>query len=152
MFDPAVSLISRALESCAVELQADPANAAAWEKAASVLGVVRASDPDVAAAIDAKDLKALRAIVELWFAGKRALPAQDQETLRRAMKAFHKTLKATLLDAESGIGGRGMSTGQASSIIGIQPPSRFTTEVWNQLVREGRLRGGRHGVYELGKE
>lgn len=152
MFDPAVSLISRALESCAVELQKDPANAAAWEKAASVLGVVRASDPDVAAAIDAKDAPALRAIVELWFAGKRPLPAQDQETLRRALKAFEKTLRATLLDAESGIGGRGMSSGRHSSIVGIQPPARFTPEVWNQLVREGKLRGGRHGIYELAKE
>jgi len=151
MFDPATSLVSRFLEACIVELQPDPANAAVWEKAAAALGMVRMSDPDLAAAIDAKDAKALRAIIELWFAGKRPLPAQDQEILRRAMKAFHKTLKATLLDAESGIGGRGMSTGQASSIIGIQPPSRFTQEVWNQLVRQGELRGGRHGVYELAK-
>ena len=44
-----------------------------------------------------------------------------------------------------------MSTGQASGIIGIQPPSRFTPEVWNQLVRQGDLRGGRHGIYELAK-
>jgi hypothetical protein len=152
MFDPATSLVSRFLEACSVELQPDPANAAVWEKASAALGAVRASDPDLAAAIDARDAKALRAIVELWFAGKRPQPPQDQEILRRAMKAFHKTLKATLLDAESGIGGRGMSTGQASGIVGIQPPSRFTTEVWNQLVREGRLRGGRHGIYEFVKD
>jgi len=152
MFDPATSLVSRFLEACVVELQPDPANAEIWAKAGAALGPVRTTDPDLAAAIDAKDAKALRAIVELWFAGKRPLPAQDQEILRRAMKAFHKTLKATLLDAESGIGGRGMSTGQASGIIGIQPPSRFTPEVWNQLVRQGDLRGGRHGIYELAKE
>ncbi len=152
MFDPATSLVSRFLEACVVELQPDPSNAAIWEKASAALGPVRTTDPDLAAAIDAKDAKALRAIVELWFAGKRPLPAQDQEILRRAMKAFHKTLKATLLDAESGIGGRGMSTGHASSIIGIQPPSRFTTEVWNQLVRQGQLRGGRHGIYEFVKD
>jgi hypothetical protein len=152
MFDPAVSLVSRFLEACVVELQADPADAAVWAKAGAALGAVRASDPDVAAAIDARDAAKLRAIVELWFAAKRPLPAQDQEILRRAMKAFHKTLQATLLDAESGIGGRGMSTGQASGIVGIQPPSRFTPEVWNQLVREGKLRGGRHGIYELAKE
>jgi hypothetical protein len=152
MFDPATSLVSRFLEACVVELQPDPANAEIWAKAGAALGPVRASDPDLAAVIDAKDAKALRAIVELWFAGKRPLPAQDQEILRRALKAFHKTLKATLLDAESGIGGRGMSTGQVSGIIGIQPPSRFTPEVWNQLVRQGELRGGRHGIYELAKE
>lgn len=152
MFDPAVSLVSRFLESCVVELQSDPANAAVWEKAASVLGTARTSDPDLAAAVDARDANLLRGIVELWFAGKRPLPAQDQEVLRRALKAFHKTLKTTLLDAESGLGGRGMSSGKVSGIVGIQPPSRFTPEVWNQLVRQGVLRGGRQGVYELVKE
>jgi len=150
MFDPAVSLLSRFLEACVVELEPDPSNTAIWDKAAAALGVARTSDPDLAAAIDAKDAAQLRAIVELWHAQKRPLPARDQEVLRRAMKAFDKTLRATLLDAESGIGGRGMSTGRASDIVGIQPPSRFTPEVWNQLVREGKLRGGRLGIYELG--
>lgn len=153
MFDPATSLVSRFLESCAVELQADPASASVWEKAAAALGEpVRATDPDLAAAVDARDAAALRAIVELWFAGKRPLPAQDQEVLRRAMKAFHKTLNTTLLADESRLGGRGLTSGNASSIVGIQPPSRFTPEVWNQLVRQGKLRGGRHGVYEFVKD
>lgn len=152
MFDPAVSLVSRFLETCVVELQSDPTNASVWEKATSVLGAVRTSDPDLAAAVDARDASLLRGIVEQWFAGRRPLPAQDQEVLRRALKAFHKTLKATLLDAESGLGGRGMSSGKVSGIVGIQPPSRFTPEVWNQLVRQGVLRGGRQGVYELVKE
>ncbi len=152
MFDPATSLVSRFLETCVVELQTDPHAAGVWDRAAAVLGKVRESDPDVASAIDARDVGSLRGIVELWFSGKRALLAQDQEVLRRALKAFQKTLKATLLDAESGLGGRGMSAGRVSGIVGIQPPSRFTPEVWNQLVRQGVLRGGRHGVYELVKE
>lgn len=152
MFDPATSLVSRFLETCVVELQADPNASGVWDKAAAVLGKVRESDPDVASAIDARDAARLRGIVEQWFAGQRPLPAQDQEVLRRALKAFQKTLKATLLDEESGLGGRGMSAGRVSGIVGIQPPSRFTPEVWNQLVRQGVLRGGRHGVYELVKE
>jgi hypothetical protein len=149
MFDPSTSLVSRFLESCAVELQRDPADAATWEKAASVAGHVRASDPDVAAAVDARDAAALRAIVERWFRGERSLPAPDEEVLRRAMKAFKKTLQATTLADESGLGGRGLTSGRSSGIVGVQPPSRFGPEVWNQLVRQGKLRGGRHGVYEL---
>lgn len=152
MFDPATSLVSRFLETCVGGLQRNPEDAALWAAAAGALGGVRTTDPDVAAAIDARDAAALRAIVELWVAGRRPLPSQDQEVLRRALKAFHKSLRVTQLDAESGIGGRGLSKGQASGIVGIQPPSRFTPEVWNQLVRQGVLRGGRHGVYELAKE
>lgn len=150
-FDPAVSLVSRHLEVCVVELQADPGNRAVWERAGALLGAARQSDPDLAVAIDARDANALRGIVEAWFTGKRPLPAQDQEVLRRALKAFQKALQATILDAESGIGGRGMSAGRHSGIVGIQAPTRFTPEVWNQLVRQGVLRGGRHGIYELVK-
>lgn len=150
MFDPSTSLISRFLEACVVELQSDPANAATWTRAREALGAARKSDPDLAAAIDAMDAKALRAIVELWHAHERPLPAQDQEVLRRALKAFEKSLRTTQLADESGLGGRGFSAGRESGIVGIQPPSRFTREVWNELVRQGRLRGGRAGVYELG--
>jgi len=153
MFDPAVSLLSRLLEACVVEMKADPSNAAIWAKARAGLdagGAARTSDPDLAAAVDAMDAAKLRAIVELWDARKRPLPPQDQEVLRRAMKAFEKTLRTTQLDDESGIGGRGMSGGRSSGIVGIQPPQRFTREVWNELVRQGRLRGGQHGIYELG--
>ena len=43
-----------------------------------------------------------------------------------------------------------MSGGRLSGILGIQPPSRFSREVWNELVRQGRLKGGHQGIYELG--
>jgi hypothetical protein len=150
VFDPATSLLSRLLEACVVELENDPSDPAVWAKAREALGAARTSDPDLAAAVDAADAKALRSIVERWHAHERPLPAQDQEVLRRAMKAFEKSLRATQLDDESGIGGRGMSGGRHSGIVGIQPPSRFTREVWNELVRQGKLRGGQHGIYERG--
>ena len=70
--------------------------------------------------------------------------------LRRALKAFEKTLRTTQLADESGLGGRGMTSGRSSGIVGIQPPARFSREVWNELVRQGRLRGGRQGIYEPG--
>ena len=150
MFDPSTSLISRFLEACVVELQDDPANAATWAKAQAALGAARKSDPDLAAAVDSMDAKALRTIVERWHAQERPLPAHDQEVLRRAMKAFEKSLRTTQLADESSLGGRGLTGGRQSGIVGIQPPSRFTREVWNELVRQGKLRGGRAGVYELG--
>ena len=150
MFDPATSLLSRLLEACVVELQSDPTNDGTWANAREALGAARTSDPDLAAVVDAKDAAGLRAIVEAWHAHQRPLPAQDQEVLRRALKAFEKSLRATQLADESTLGGRGMTSGRSSGIVGIQPPSRFTREVWNELVRQGKLRGGREGIYEPG--
>jgi hypothetical protein len=152
MFDPDTSLVSRLLESCIVELRADPAAAAPWARAREGLESVRKTDPDVAAAIEASDFAALQVIVQLWDAGKRPLPPQDIEVMRRAMKAFRKSLKVTRLDDESKIGRNPMTDGGGSSILGITAPPRFSRDVWSELVRRGELRGGRQGVYELAKE
>ena len=152
MFDPQMALLSSYLSSCLAELARDPANAGVWANAAGALGTVRAAEPELAAAIDAKDAAALRAIVEQWSTGKRILCEQDRETLKRALKAFRKSLKVTRLDSESSIGGGPMSSGRESAIVGITPPARYPREVWDELVRQGRLRGGKQGIYELPPE
>jgi hypothetical protein len=152
MFDPQMALLKSYLEACLSELAADATNAGVWAKAQSALGAVRAAEPELAAAIDAKDVAALRAIVEQWNSGKRILCEQDRETLKRALKAFRKSLKVTRLDSESSIGGGPMSSGRESAIVGITPPPRYPREVWDELVRQGRLRGGKQGIYELPPE
>ena len=68
------------------------------------------------------------------------------------MKAYRKSLKVTRLDAESSIGGGPMSSGRHSTILGIRPPDRYPRSVWDELVRQKRLLGGRHGLYELPPE
>lgn len=149
MFDPQFALLSRYLMARVVDLAADPTNADAWADASAVLGGTREKEPDLAAAIDAKDVERLHAIVELWASSKRELPEHDREVLKRAMKAYRKSLKVTQLDAESSIGGGPMSSGQASGITGITPPPRYPREVWAELARQGRLIDARRGVYEL---
>jgi len=148
MFEPNTSLLSRYLEVCVVELEKDPANVDIWTRARNALGVTPGTDPDLAAAIDASDYAKLRAIVEDWHARKRLLPEHDLEVMRRAMKAFRKSLKITRLDADSSIGRSPMSS-EGTSITGITAPPRFSRDVWSELVRRGELRGGRQGVYEL---
>lgn len=69
--------------------------------------------------------------------------------LKRAMKAIRKRLDLMRLDDESTIGGSAMSGGRESSIIAIMPPSGFPDEVWEELVRQGRLRDGGGGTYEV---
>lgn len=149
MYDPQFALLSRYLMSRIAELAADPAHATAWSAASQALGGTREKEPDLAAAVDAKDYAALRAIAEQWSSGKRLLPEHDREVLKRAMKAYRKSLKLTQLDAESGLGVGPMSSGRASGITGITPPVRYPREVWAELARQGRLIDARQGIYEL---
>ena len=149
MFDPQFSLLSYFLMARVAELEKDPANTETWAAANQVLGGTRAKEADLAAAIDAKDVNALRAIAEQWSSGKRLLPEHDREVLKRAMKAFRKSLGVTQLDAESSFAGGPMSSGRQSGITGITPPVRYPREVWAELARQKRLIDARQGVYEL---
>jgi hypothetical protein len=149
MYDPQFALLSRFLMARVAELSTDAANEGAWAAANQVLGGTREKEPDLAAAIDAKDLNALRSIAEQWSSGKRLLPEHDREVLKRAMKAFRKSLGITQLDAESSFAGGPMSSGRQSGITGITPPVRYPREVWAELARQGRLIDARQGVYEL---
>ncbi len=71
------------------------------------------------------------------------------EELKRALKAFRKRLKLTRLEEESKIGGGPLSGGRRSSIVAILPPIDFPPAVWEELVRQGKLRKAGHGMYEL---
>ncbi len=71
------------------------------------------------------------------------------EDLKRALKAFRKRLKLTRLEEESKIGGGPLSGGRRSSIVAILPPIDFPPAVWEELVRQGKLRKAGRGMYEL---
>ena len=76
----------------------------------------------------------------------------SREELKAAFKAFKKRLKLTRLDAESSIAGGPLSSGRKSDIVAITPPNQFPTEIWEELVRQGKLKRGGHGTYELIEE
>ncbi len=152
MFDPEMQLLSSVLSTVVSELASDSTNDNAWNHARRTLEPTRAQEPELARVIDTRDHAALRALVEEWTSGKRLLPAQDREVLRRAMKAFRKSLKVTRLDAESSIGGGPMSSGRQSGILGLRPPDRYPREVWDELARQGRLIAVGHGIFELPPE
>lgn len=75
-----------------------------------------------------------------------------KEELKAAFKAFKKRLKLTRLDAESNLNYQPTSSGKRSSIVAITPPDQFRPAVWEELVRQGRLKSARHGMYELNEE
>jgi hypothetical protein len=74
------------------------------------------------------------------------------QELKMALKAFKKRLKLTRLDAESNIGGGPLSSGRDSGIVAIMPPNQFPQAVWDELVRQGKLKKAGRGTYELAPE
>ncbi len=73
----------------------------------------------------------------------------SREVLKAAFKAFKKRLKMTRLDDESKLGGGPLSGGRGSAVVAITPPGDFPPEVWEELVRQGKLKKAGHGMYEL---
>jgi len=79
-------------------------------------------------------------------------PSADQPTkdqLKAALKAFRKRLKLSRLDEESKVTRRPTTSGQGSSIVAIMPPDQFPPAVWDELVRQGKLKKSGQGTYEL---
>lgn len=77
--------------------------------------------------------------------------AQSPDELKLALKAFKKRLKLTRLDAESKVGGSPLSGGAGWGIVAISPPNQYPTTVWEELVRQGKLKRAGHGLYALGE-
>jgi hypothetical protein len=72
-----------------------------------------------------------------------------KETLQRALKALRKRIKLTRLDDESKLGHDAMTKGGRSGIVAVKPPEQYPPEVWQALEAKGRIRGDRHGLYEI---
>jgi hypothetical protein len=74
--------------------------------------------------------------------------ASPQE-LKLALKAFKKRLKLTRLDADSRIGVGPMSSGSTWGIVAIIPPNQYPRSVWDELVRQGKLKSAGEGMFAL---
>ena len=146
MFDPQMELLFTVLRGVLGEPGAEPAT---WADAKAALVVCGELEDDVTLVIELEDMDELRTLVEGWTAGTSHLPVHDRDVLKRALKAYRKSLKVTLLDAESSVSGGPMSAGRESDIVGISPPERYPREVWDELVRQKRLIDCGRGTYEL---
>jgi len=80
------------------------------------------------------------------------MPPPTADDLKKALKAFRKRLKLTRLDEESSLGGGPMSSGRSSGIVAIMPPNQFPLAVWEELVKQGKLKHAGHGTFELVEE
>ena len=75
--------------------------------------------------------------------------APSPEVLKNAYNAFKKRWKLTRLDYDSRIGRGPLSAGQKSSIVGIAAPREFPRAVWEELVKQGRLKHAGSGLYAM---
>ena len=149
MIDLKTALLSRILTRVVERVQAGSDADQAWNEAREALDATEENDAEVRAAVDSRDVEALHSIVEQWSSGDRVLPEQDRAVFKRAMKAYRKRLKLTRLDEESKMGVGAMSGGRKSGVVGIKPPNQYPREVWEELVRQGRLVDAGLGTYEL---
>lgn len=76
-------------------------------------------------------------------------PAVNPQELKAALKAFKKRLKLTQLDDQSRIGVGPLSGGRQSGIVAITPPDQYPQHVWDELVRQGKLKKTGSRLYEL---
>jgi hypothetical protein len=75
---------------------------------------------------------------------EKAVPTDDE--IKAGLKAFKKRLKTMRLDDESNLSRAG---GRKSGILGISPPGGHAPEVWEELVKRGRLKREMGGTYSL---
>ena len=76
-------------------------------------------------------------------------PSFTQAELKGALKAFKKRMKVMRLDDESGKQGGPLSGGKTSGINAVTPPNQFPREIWEALVKEGKMSYEGHGLYSI---
>ena len=75
-------------------------------------------------------------------------PGPTPVELKSALKAFKKRLKVTQLENDSRLS-RSPLSGRTGDIVAITPPNQFSQEVWDELVRQGKLKKTAPGMYGL---
>ena len=106
---------------------------------------------DVVGMRDAAGLTALLDELQRPAVAAALADAPSKEVCARALQAFRKRFSLTVLDEESKLGRNPLTKGAKSTIAGIIPPSEWPEPVWQELVRQGKLRHVGHGFYEPAK-
>lgn len=139
----------------------DPRRAAEeWKRAYKLLQKTNLPPGKITGVVGMRDVTRFAELIEQLRTPADAVPAAsnadapDPEVCKRALRAFRKRLALTRLDEESNIGGHSPLTkgedGRAPTAM--VPPSEYPDAIWQELVRQGKLRYIGHGFYELPKQ
>jgi hypothetical protein len=149
--DPTI-LIALDKLSAAIRACADPRRAAdEWKQVYRLLQKTALPADRVADIVGRRDVEGLAGLVEELRNPPvpAALPdAPSSEVCAKAFLAFRKRFALTVLDEESKLGRNPLTKGAKSTIAGIIPPNEWPEAVWQELVRQGKLRYLGRGFYE----
>ena len=136
----------------------DPRRASHWKQVYKLLQATDLPGPQVKHVVGMRDMARLtelvdrlRAPADSGQASAVAAGTVDEVTCKRALRAFRKRLSLTVLDDESTLGRSPLTKGSVASTAAITPPIEWPEEVWQELVRRGKLHCIGHGLYELPK-
>ncbi len=137
----------------AIEGYDDPRRAASeWKQVYRSLQKTELPPGRITGVVGMRDVPGLASLIEELCdptpAGPADVPSMD--TCRKALQAFRKRLSLTMLDEESTLGRSPLTKG-ASASGQMVPPTEWPEAVWQELVRQGKLRYVSHGLYELPK-
>ncbi len=140
----------------ALRAKPDPRRAVEeWKQVYKLLQKTEIPEGRITGVVGMRNVAGLAEILDQLHAPE-APPAGDAPSLdicRAAMHAFRKRLSLTVLDEESKLGRGPLSKGAAdSSTRAITPPDEWPLAVWQELVRQGKLKYIGHGFYELPKQ
>ena len=123
-----------------------------WKQAYRLLQKTELPPGRVTGVVGMRDVAGLAALIDQLRAPAAAVEAPDAETCRKALQAFRKRLSLTVLDEQSKLGHSPLTKGADSGVpAALVPPKEWPESVWQELVRQGRLRYIGHGFYELPK-
>jgi len=150
--DPAVLAKLDALLA-AIRRYDDPRRASTeWKQAYALLQKTGLPADRFGGVVGMRDVEGLVALLDELRSPTSAVPgpaAPSAETCAKALAAFRKRLSLAVLDEESKLGRNPLTKGAASGIAGIVPPADWPEEVWQELVRQGKLRYLGYGTYGL---
>ncbi len=140
----------------AIRAASDPRHASEWKQVFKLLDKAGVLDGHGKHVVGMRDLDGLIAMRAQFGATDEELPEGDatfdDAELKKAFKAFRKRLSLTVLDEESKLGRSPLTKGHDESHAAITPPIEWPDEVWQELVRQRKLRYAGHGLYGLPKE
>lgn len=142
--------------AAAIRGYADPRRAGdEWKQVYRLLQKADLPSGRVTGVVGMRDVARLAELIDELRSPAQAPPpppeAPPAEVCRKALQAFRKRLDLTTLDEESKLGHSPLTKGAGHSVAAIIPPDEWPEAVWQELVRQGKLRNIGHGFYELGK-